>query len=48
MHSILHSNDYYNKINLALGQVKSRKDAIQKLQRIRETLEDGTFFHASL
>lgn len=48
VHSTLHTNDYYSRINDVLKAAKNRADAFQKLKRIRETLLDGTLHHAKI
>jgi hypothetical protein len=48
VHSMVHSDKYYAKVENFLNQATSRKDAIRRLQRIRETLENGTFFDVHL
>jgi A nuclease family of the HNH/ENDO VII superfamily with conserved AHH len=48
VHSTLHTDAYYEKIDDLLIAAKTRADAIQKLKRIRETLLDGTFHHAKI
>ncbi|MBK9264744.1 MAG: AHH domain-containing protein [Polyangiaceae bacterium] len=48
VHSMVHTDKYYRSVERALEKAKSRKDAIRILQRIRETLENGTFFDANL
>lgn len=48
VHSTLHTNDYYIKVERVLREAKTQADAIQKLKRMRETLLDGTFHHAKI
>ncbi len=48
VHSVLHTHDYYFKITRYLRNAKTQQDAIRRLTRIRETLENGTFFHVRL
>lgn len=42
-HPSLHSDDYYNAINRDLGRINNRDRAIDILNRIRESLLDGTY-----
>jgi hypothetical protein len=46
VHSKLHTNAYYFKVESYLGKAKSKQDLINRLQRIRETLLDGSFHNA--
>lgn len=46
VHSKLHTKAYYDKVNLFLESAKTQQEVIEKLQRIRETLLDGTFHNA--
>jgi hypothetical protein len=46
VHSKLHTNEYYRKVNKYLGEAISHADAVKRLKRIRETLLDGTFHNA--
>jgi hypothetical protein len=48
VHSMVHSKDYYFKVEAFLNGAKSKKEVIRRLQRIRETLENGTFFDVHL
>ena len=48
VHSVVHTDAYYFKVEDFLGRAKSRKQVIQNLQRIRETLENGTIVNAHL
>jgi hypothetical protein len=41
---MVHSNEYYFKVDRFLKGAKSKKEVIRRLQQIRETLENGTFF----
>ncbi|HRI67920.1 MAG TPA: AHH domain-containing protein, partial [Polyangium sp.] len=43
VHSIVHTNKYYDKVEKALMNAKSRKEVIQELLKIRDALENGTF-----
>lgn len=47
-HSVLHTDKYYEKVELLLDKAKTQKDAIQTLQKIQRMLENGTFFNANL
>jgi A nuclease family of the HNH/ENDO VII superfamily with conserved AHH len=47
VHSTLHTNAYYDRVEFALTKAKTKADAIRTLKRIRETLLDGTFHHAN-
>lgn len=42
-HPSLHSDDYYNAINRDLGRINNRDRAVDILNRIRESLLDGTY-----
>ena len=42
-HPSLHTEEYVDKINAAFENVRSREDAINKLESIRSQLLDGTF-----
>ena len=42
-HPSLHSNEYYDAINRDLGRINDRDEAINTLNRIRESLLDGTY-----
>ena len=39
---------YYKTVEIALQKAKSQQDVLRILKRIRQTLEDGTFYHARL
>jgi hypothetical protein len=43
VHSTLHTDDYYRKVNRALLSAKNRRDAIKKLEEIRESLLKGAY-----
>ncbi|HRI71094.1 MAG TPA: AHH domain-containing protein [Polyangium sp.] len=43
VHSVLHTDKYYEKVELLLDNAKTQKDAIQTLQKIQRMLENGTF-----
>jgi len=45
---MVHSDKYHFEVEHFLEGATSRKDVIHRLQRIRETLENGTFFDALL
>jgi hypothetical protein len=47
VHQLLDNPDYYRKLAELLGKAKSQSDAIHRLKRIRETLLNGTFYHAN-
>jgi hypothetical protein len=47
VHSTLANNTlYYKKVERYLSQATSQADVIRRLKRIRETLENGTFYDA--
>ena len=49
VHKTLSNNDaYYFKVEDILRRATSQADALQKLERIGETLKNGTFFHAPI
>ena len=43
VHSVVHTTEYYNKVEKLLEAAKTRKQAIRILQDIRKALENGTF-----
>ncbi|HRI70537.1 MAG TPA: AHH domain-containing protein, partial [Polyangium sp.] len=43
VHSMLHTDEYYFTVERLLQKAKSRKEGIQVLRKIRESLENGTF-----
>jgi hypothetical protein len=48
VHQTLDNPVYYRTLARALGKAKTQKQAINMLKRVRETLLDGTFYHANL
>ncbi|MBK9263146.1 MAG: AHH domain-containing protein [Polyangiaceae bacterium] len=48
VHATLDNPVYYKKVLDSLRKATSQADAIRRLRRIRETLLDGTFYHANL
>jgi A nuclease family of the HNH/ENDO VII superfamily with conserved AHH len=46
--TLANKHDYYRRVERALREAKSKQDVIRILGRIRQTLEDGTFYHAHL
>lgn len=43
VHSVVHTTEYYFKVERRLEKAKSRKKVIQELLKIRDELENGTF-----
>lgn len=43
---MVHTNEYYFKVQRYLEKATSKQDLTKRLQRIRETLIDGTFHNA--
>ena len=42
-HPSMHTNVYYDEVNNLMSSVKSRAEALEMLEYIRECLEQGTF-----